>query len=295
MRSAKGTSFNKNMKISYVLPTKNKLPYLKITLGDLILNRADNEEIVVIDGGSTDGTKEFLDEAFQKGKIQKFISEQDFGESHGVNKGWLLADGDIIKPGNRRCLFSFSVIRQGAEFMIKNPQIDLVMTNGCKSTLPSKKISNFSYEASFESWRDAGKPFAFCGLGMLLRKKSLPLLGLLDTSYIRTDEEYALRVTTNKKIQIALYTRAMYFHVANKNSNTNTMNEKFHAETKRLAKIYGKQKNVSFLKKIAGKIKRTKTTQKEESFSDMEEGYTYYQKWLANENAKNNGQFLYKK
>ena len=40
--------------LSYVLTTFNKLDYLKITLPLLIEARKPDEEIVVVDGGSTD-------------------------------------------------------------------------------------------------------------------------------------------------------------------------------------------------------------------------------------------------
>ena len=42
--------------LSYVLTTYNKLPYLRQVLERLVAARQADEEIVVVDGGSTDAT-----------------------------------------------------------------------------------------------------------------------------------------------------------------------------------------------------------------------------------------------
>ena len=51
-------------------------------------------EYIVIDGGSTDGTKEILET--NKNQISKWVSEQDKGIYDALNKGIAMATGDII-------------------------------------------------------------------------------------------------------------------------------------------------------------------------------------------------------
>jgi glycosyltransferase involved in cell wall biosynthesis len=83
--------------LSYVIATRNRLPFLKITLGRLISNLQPSEEIVVVDGNSTDGAKEYLQQLFADGRIHQFISEPDHNQAHGWNKAMLMARGTIIK------------------------------------------------------------------------------------------------------------------------------------------------------------------------------------------------------
>ena len=84
------------IKLSYVITTFNKLPYLKEVMRLLLQNVQPDEEIVIVDGASTDGTKEYLQNLYNEGLIQQLISEKDLGEAHGFNKALLLAKGDLV-------------------------------------------------------------------------------------------------------------------------------------------------------------------------------------------------------
>ena len=55
--------------LSYIIATRNRLPFLTITLEKLIRELLEDEEIVVIDGNSADGTKEYLLQLYNEGKI----------------------------------------------------------------------------------------------------------------------------------------------------------------------------------------------------------------------------------
>ena len=46
--------------LTYIVSTRNRLPFLKITLEKLISELRQDEEIVVVDGNSNDGSKEYL-------------------------------------------------------------------------------------------------------------------------------------------------------------------------------------------------------------------------------------------
>ena len=83
--------------LSYVLTTYNKLPYLRQVVERLVAARQPDEEIIVCDGGSSDGTPEYLSQLHQAGHIQQFVSERDKGEAHGFNKAMLRAKGELLK------------------------------------------------------------------------------------------------------------------------------------------------------------------------------------------------------
>lgn len=78
--------------LSIVMPTLNQRPYIRRAI-DSILTQPSPAEIIVIDGGSTDGSLDILD---SYGSAIRYISERDRGQSDAVNKGLAMASGDIV-------------------------------------------------------------------------------------------------------------------------------------------------------------------------------------------------------
>ncbi len=75
--------------LSYIVSTRNRIQFLQIILPLLFANIQPDEEIIVVDSNSTDGTQDYLNELHSKGKIHKFISEPDKNQAHGWNKAIL--------------------------------------------------------------------------------------------------------------------------------------------------------------------------------------------------------------
>jgi glycosyltransferase len=81
------------MKISIITATYNSVKYISWASESIRNQSYRNLEWIVIDGGSTDGTLEFL----KKNKcIHQLISEPDQGIYWALNKGIRVATGDII-------------------------------------------------------------------------------------------------------------------------------------------------------------------------------------------------------
>src|SRR3989344_2365890 len=114
----------KNINASYLVMTRNKLPYLKDRLGKLLTEKKDDEEILDADGQRTDGTKEYLEKLKDEGKISYLISEPDFGIAHALNKLALKATGTLIKFITDDDVFHYPTIEKCTNFMINHPEID---------------------------------------------------------------------------------------------------------------------------------------------------------------------------
>jgi len=81
-------------KISIITPSYNQVNFLKETVESVSSQLVDLEsEHIIIDGGSTDGSVDFLKST---GNKVTWISEKDKGQADAVNKGIRLATGDII-------------------------------------------------------------------------------------------------------------------------------------------------------------------------------------------------------
>lgn len=187
-----------DINLSYVLTTFNKISFIKIVLDNLIRDKGIDEELIVIDGGSTDGTAEFLLELKNRGKIDYLLSEKDKGEAHGFNKGFLIAKGILIKVITDDDAFYFPAINACKEYMLMHPEIDVMGSNtAVTNTSNYKKIDVISdYQEGFLKWK-AGvlKNFAFCMTPVIIRRSSLSLTGLFYIKSKIPDFEWTIRMT----------------------------------------------------------------------------------------------------
>lgn len=184
--------------LSYIIVTRNKLQFLKHVLNRLIFNCQSDEEIIVIDGASNDGTTEFLNEVYSQGLIHKFISEPDISEGHAFNKGMLLAEGELIKVMTDDDVFDFDIIKKCKSFMIQNLDIHYMNSFTIAYDIKNEKMIPHSIDSeAFFNWLNLNKrPYHLCGLGLMIRKSSLPLLGLFKVDTKLPDLEYSLRITS---------------------------------------------------------------------------------------------------
>jgi glycosyltransferase involved in cell wall biosynthesis len=78
--------------VSVVTPSLDQARYLPAALESVRAQTYTPVEHVVVDGGSTDGSIEILRAA----EGVRWISEPDRGQSHALNKGFELAQGEIL-------------------------------------------------------------------------------------------------------------------------------------------------------------------------------------------------------
>ncbi len=193
--------------LSYIISTKNRLSFLKILFDRLLPQIEADEEIVVVDAASTDGSREYLEELYAKGKIQRFVSEPDQNQAQGWNKALLMARGTIIKKLIDDDVYCFEAIRKCRDHMLENPAIDLCISHVLNSSLSNpSQVDAASRLSQFEAWKSGlTKSFTFSDVSMLIRRSSLSFIGLYDTQFRMIDWEFALRASY-LKAKIAYYT-----------------------------------------------------------------------------------------
>lgn len=81
------------MKVSYVIPTRNQVAYIRRCIDGCLAQGIPDSEIVVVDGLSTDGTQDVLG---SYGSSIAWVSERDEGQADAVNKGVARSRGEII-------------------------------------------------------------------------------------------------------------------------------------------------------------------------------------------------------
>jgi glycosyltransferase involved in cell wall biosynthesis len=80
-------------KVSIVMPSYNQGKFIEESIRSVLLQGYPNLELIVIDGGSTDGTLNILQK--YSPWLYYYVSEPDRGQSHAINKGLAVSTGDV--------------------------------------------------------------------------------------------------------------------------------------------------------------------------------------------------------
>ncbi len=81
------------MRLSFVIPTRNQARFIGQCIDGCIAQGIADSEIIVVDGASTDTTRDVL---ASYGTQIRWISEPDRGQSDALNKGVRMAQGELI-------------------------------------------------------------------------------------------------------------------------------------------------------------------------------------------------------
>ena len=78
---------------SVIIPTFNRLSFLKEAVESVLSQTYQDFELILVDDGSTDGTKEF---AARRSDQLKYIYQENFGPSAARNRGIKESEGEYI-------------------------------------------------------------------------------------------------------------------------------------------------------------------------------------------------------
>lgn len=81
-------------RLSVITINYNDASGLKKTMESVFTQTYTDYEYIIIDGGSTDGSKEIIEQ--QSGKLAYWVSENDKGVYHAMNKGIKIAQGAYL-------------------------------------------------------------------------------------------------------------------------------------------------------------------------------------------------------
>lgn len=177
--------------VSIVTPSFNKGQYIEETIQSVLSQDYPNIEYIVIDGGSTDGTRAILEKF--TGRIQ-WVSEPDKGQSDAINKGWMRAKGEIIAYLNADDTYAPGAIRAAVTYLQEHPDIGMVygdgiLTDGVGRVLSKYRAGEFGLRELFYCRDNILQPAVF------LRREVYERIGGIDESlHLAMDLDYWIRV-----------------------------------------------------------------------------------------------------
>lgn len=164
---------------SIITPVLNNKERLIRTIDSIKKQKFEDYEIIVIDGGSTDGTKEYLE---SEKKNLKFITEKDRGIYDAINKGIRISEGKYINTINAGDeYFSEESLQIIKNYFDKNNEISFVFGAVKKNKIYHK------YEPKKMNWSFNFYP-AHSG-GFFVKKVVHDKIGLYNLKY-RCSSDY---------------------------------------------------------------------------------------------------------
>jgi len=111
--------------LSIITPSFNQSDFIEKNI-DSVFSQSDSDiEHIIVDGGSEDGTVEKL-RKFESKYNLRWISESDRGQTHALNKGLNMANGEWIGWQNSDDYYLPGAFENFRMALRKNPQADAI-------------------------------------------------------------------------------------------------------------------------------------------------------------------------
>ena len=190
------------MRISIITVCYNRKATIEKTIKSVLEQKYSNIEYIIIDGNSSDGTKEIIE--YYRDKISKYISEPDKGMYDAINKGLQLATGDVIGLMHSDDEFyDENAISKIAARFVFNPKTDgvygdgIYVSNDTEERLIRNRIGGaFSLQKVKSGWLPL-HPTVY------LKKSIIEKHGLYNLDFkIASDTEFLLRYLYKYRIKM---------------------------------------------------------------------------------------------
>jgi glycosyltransferase involved in cell wall biosynthesis len=135
-----------NPKVSIVTISYNQCRFLERTIQSVLAQDYPQIEYIVVDPGSTDGSREFIES--YRDRITRVIFEPDRGAADGLNKGFAAATGEILGFLNSDDVLYPNAVRRAVSFLEEHPDIDVVSGNA-KVIDPEDRVLRLAYSDKF--------------------------------------------------------------------------------------------------------------------------------------------------
>lgn len=198
------------MKISVITVCFNAVETIRATIKSVSEQDCENVEHIIIDGDSTDGSKELIES--YRTNLSHFVSEPDKGIYDAMNKGLEFATGDIICFLNADDWYASSKILSIVKTTMENFKLDALFGDAAfvNSKNPNKIIrryrsDRFTPERLGWGWMPAHP-------SLFLRKEVIQRVGGFNETYrIAGDFEFIIRIFHNQTLYYKHLKEVMVF------------------------------------------------------------------------------------
>jgi glycosyltransferase involved in cell wall biosynthesis len=150
-------------KISIITPSFNQDRFLEEAVNSVVGQQYKNLEYILMDGGSSDSSIEIIKKYSNYFKCWQ--SANDKGQADAINKGWRIAEGQILGWLNSDDLLNKDTLKNLAKYYSKNPAAkifygDCAVIDADNNLIDTKRPFDFNFK-KFLSGKSLGQPSVF--------------------------------------------------------------------------------------------------------------------------------------
>ena len=165
--------------VTIVTPSFNQGHFIRATIESVLSQDYTNIEYIVMDGGSKDATAAVAAEYASR---LKFIQEKDRGQSHAINKGFQMAQGQIVSWLNSDDVILPGAVSLAAAAFEKDPLLGAVYGEGYLIDYDGKVKNRFPATEPFNLWKLVHLSDYILQQTVYFRRTVFDELGFLDES-----------------------------------------------------------------------------------------------------------------
>lgn len=221
-------------RLSLVVPCFNAAETIARTLNSVVAQNYPDLQLIVIDGGSLDGTVDVI-KAYEH-EISYWVSENDEGQVDALNKGFASADGELYGWLCADDELMPNALRRVADEFMSNFEIDVV-TGGCRRRFNGKYTVDTTPDVNYLSDLDFKNTIE--QPSTIWRSEFHHAVGPLDSSFrFAFDWDYWCRLKNAGAVFQAIPDILSIYHFSAQNL-TSTGGQAIADEMYRIIKKYG--------------------------------------------------------
>lgn len=136
--------------VSVVMPSLNQARFLREAIDSVLEQDYPRLELLVMDGGSTDGSVDILE---SYGDRIAFVSEPDAGQSDAINRGFARLEGEVLGWLNSDDRYCPGAVASAVEALSRDPSATFVYGEGQLIDDAGEVSGPFPWTQDFDLWR----------------------------------------------------------------------------------------------------------------------------------------------
>ncbi len=184
------------MRVSIVMPSLNQAAFIEQAITSVLAQDWPDLELVVMDGGSTDGTMKILEQSARRsGGRLRWWSEKDNGPAQALNKAITRAAGEFIGWLNADDVYEPQAIRRAVDALSAHPDWLMVYGKGRHIDASGQTLDEYPTKSPDAGLLGFADGCYICQPTVVVRKAFIDQIGLLNEE-LRTafDLDWWLRV-----------------------------------------------------------------------------------------------------